>query len=123
MRRAARCLLIALAIATAVGTPDAAAAEEGLTPRLWAVTGVAASDVLHLRDVPAAESKSLAGIPPGARGLKNLGCRRNQPPLEQWARMSQAQRHLAQTKWCRVEYRGQQGWVAARYLKSDDQAR
>ena len=77
-------------------------------------------DVLHLRDVPSAESRSLAGIPPNAHGLKHLGCRRNELALEQWMRMTKEQRQAAQTLWCRVEYRGTQGWVAGRYLKKDD---
>jgi len=85
----------------------------------WAVTGVAANDALNLRDVPSADSRSLARIPPNARGLKHLGCRRNQPPLEQWMRMSSAQRREAQAEWCRVEYKGKQGWVAGRFLKKD----
>ena len=83
---------------------------------------MSANDALQLRDVPSAESKSLARIPPNARGLINLGCRRNQPPMDQWVRMSKDQRELAQTQWCRVEYRGKQGWVAGRYLKKDDRA-
>jgi hypothetical protein len=106
MHRTACSLAAALALLPAV-----AAAQESLTPRFWAVTGVSAGDVLHLRDVPSAESRSLAGIPPNARQLINLGCRRKE------------QRALAQTQWCRVEYRGKQGWVAGRYLKSDDTAK
>jgi hypothetical protein len=75
--------------------------------------------VLHLRDMPSADSRSLARIPPDARGLRHLGCRRNQPPLEQWMRMSQQQRQEAQTEWCRIDYRGKEGWVAGRFLKKD----
>jgi hypothetical protein len=90
-------------------------------PQFWAVTGVAPNDVLHLRDVPSADSKSLAQIPPNAHGLKHLGCRRNQPPMDLWARMNAAQRREALTQWCRVEYKGQQGWVAGRYLKRDSE--
>ena len=101
----------------ALGRPGAAP-----SPPFWAVTGVRANDVLHLRDVPSAEAKSLAGIPPNAHGLKNLGCRYSQPPLDQWTRMNKAQRELAVTQWCRIEYQGKQGWVAARYLKKDDRA-
>lgn len=88
-------------------------------PDYWAVTGVAPNDVLQLRDVPSADSKSLAQIPPNARGLKHLGCRRNQPPVELWARMSAAARRDALTQWCRVSYHGKEGWVAGRYLKPD----
>lgn len=88
-------------------------------PEFWAVTGVSAGDVLHLRDVPSADSKSLADIPPNARGLKHLGCRRNQPPLDLWMRMNETARREALTQWCRVEYGGMQGWVAGRYLTKD----
>jgi hypothetical protein len=92
------------------------------SPPFWAVTGVRSSDVLNLRDMPAAESKSLARIPANASGLKNLGCRNNVPSLEQWMRMSKAERDRGPTQWCRVEYRGKQGWVAGRYLKKDETA-
>jgi hypothetical protein len=120
-----RAAYLAAAVATCAGlviSPPSFAQEHTPSPPFWAVTGVRANDVLHLRDVPAAEAKSLAGIPPNAHGLKNLGCRYTQPPLEQWMRMNKAQRELAVTQWCRVEYQGKQGWVAARYLKKDDRA-
>lgn len=107
--------------ADTIGLAQMAAAQEDVrpSPDFWAVTGVARDDVLHLRDVPSADSKSLAGIPFNARGLKNFGCRRGELPFEQWARMSEPQRRAANTKWCRVEFRGQQGWVAGRFLKED----
>jgi hypothetical protein len=108
---------LGMALVAAMQAPIAAPAED--MPSFWAVTGVSPDDVLHLRDVPSAESRSLADIPPNARGLKHLGCRRNQPALEQWMRMTEAQRQEAQTQWCRVEFRGKQGWVAGRFLKRD----
>src|SRR4249920_2012640 len=123
MTRAALLAVATLAVARSVFSPATSLAQEyAPSPPFWAVTGVRSDDVLHLRDVPSAESKSLAGIPANALGLKNLGCRQNHPPLEQWMRMSQAQRELAATLWCRVEYQGKQGWVAARYLKKDERA-
>jgi hypothetical protein len=115
MDRAWSLTLLGVAVALACGAGEGPRAAP--KPRFWEVTGVAADDVLQLRDMPSADSRSLARIPPHAHGLKDLGCRRNQPPLEQWMRMSQAQRQEAQTQWCRVEYRGRQGWVAGRYLK------
>lgn len=115
MPRSARLAIAVCAIA--FGAVDASAEDP---PAFWAVTGVASSDVLHLRDVPSADSKSLAQIPPNARGLKHLGCRRNQPPMDQWARMNAAQRREALTQWCRVQYHGHEGWVAGRFLKRDD---
>jgi hypothetical protein len=117
MRGAALAIVVLVALISGLAAGRPAAAED--PPKYWAVTGVASSDVLHLRDVPSADSKSLARIPPNARGLKHLGCRRNQPPMELWARMSSAARRDALTQWCRVEYKGQQGWVAGRFLKPD----
>jgi hypothetical protein len=124
MQRAARqaAMLAILSLAALAGLAHQGAAQEELTPRYWNVTGVDGNDVLHLRDVPSADSKSLARIPPGARHLKNLGCRRNQPPLEQWMRMSAAQKRDATTRWCRVEYQGTEGWVAGRFLVGEDKA-
>jgi hypothetical protein len=89
-------------------------------PAYWAVTGVRSDDVLNLRDVPSADSKSLAGIPYNARGLKHLGCRRNEMPFEDWIKLNKEARKAALMQWCRVEYKGQQGWVAGRFLKPDD---
>jgi SH3 domain-containing protein len=89
-------------------------------PAFWAVTGVRSDDVLHLRDVPSADSKSLAGIPYNAHGLKHLGCRRNEMPFEDWIKLSKEARKAALMQWCRVEYKGQQGWVAGRFLKPDE---
>jgi hypothetical protein len=116
-------IVIAVVLIACCGRdPIAAAQEDDVQPHpsFWAVTGVSPHDVLHLRDVPSADSKSLAGIPFNARGLKNFGCRRGELPFDQWARMNEAQRRAANTKWCRVEFRGKQGWVAGRFLKEDD---
>ena len=114
MRRAVLYSLIVSALLINAARPHA---EE--PAKYWAVNGVKSGDVLYLRDVPSADSKSLGRIPPNARGLKHLGCRRNQPPMDQWVRMSEKARHEAMTQWCRVEYHGQQGWVAGRFLKPD----
>jgi predicted Fe-S protein YdhL (DUF1289 family) len=92
-------------------------------PKYWAVTGVAAGDVLNMRDVPHGDSRKLAGIPPNARGLKNFGCLRPEPSLDRWMEMTEAERRNAKLEWCRVEYKGRQGWVAARFLKPDTTAR
>jgi hypothetical protein len=119
MPRAALCILKLALPLSALVFPAAHAQQYSLDPPFWAVTGVRANDVLHLRDMPSAESKSLAGIPANAQGLKNLGCRRDGPSLDQWARMSKAQREVPPTPWCRVDYQGKQGWVAARFLRKD----
>jgi uncharacterized protein YgiM (DUF1202 family) len=112
MHRHKAIVLVLVAMLAGAGRAGAGSKES-----FWAVTGVAGDDALNLRDMPSADSRSLARIPANARGLRHLGCRRNQPPLEQWMRMSELQRREAQTEWCRVEYKGKQGWVAGRYLK------
>jgi hypothetical protein len=119
-----RAAFLTAAVATfAAVAPVLPAAQEYVPiPPYWAVTGVRSDDVLHLRDMPDAESKSLAGIPAGTHGLKNLGCRANLPSLEQWMRMSKAERDRGPTQWCRIEYQGKQGWVAGRFLKKDERA-
>jgi hypothetical protein len=98
---------------------EGAAFAQAEPAQFWAVTGVAANDVLNLREVPNGDAKKLAGIPPDARGLKHLGCLTPEPDLLRWSAMTKAERANAKLEWCRVEYQGQQGWVAGRFLKPD----
>jgi hypothetical protein len=91
----------------------------GDAPQYWAVTGVASDDVLNMRDVPHGDSKKLGAIPPNAHGLKSLGCMRPEPSLDRWMDMTEDEKKNAKLEWCRVEYKGHQGWVAARFLKPD----
>ncbi|HEX2843440.1 SH3 domain-containing protein [Hyphomicrobium sp.] len=92
-------------------------------PQVYRVVGVEADDKLHMRDVPHGDSKILADIPPKARGIKGLGCMTPEPSFDRWADMTPAERANAKLEWCRVEYHGKQGWVAARFLKPDGSAR
>lgn len=130
--RAAIFVMIALAFWPGLAGATALAAEDGPPPAaedaapvndgppvFLAVTGVRSDDVLHLRDVPSADSKSLAGIPPNARGLKKIGCMRVQLSMDRYMYMSKQERNDAQAPWCRVEYQGRQGWVSARYVKEE----
>lgn len=115
IRRAAGpliCVCLGMALA-----PSPAAA--GDPPKYWAVTGVSAGDVLNMRDVPHGDSRKLAGIPPNAHGLKHLGCLKPEPSLDRWMAMTEDEKKNAKLEWCRVEYQGRQGWVAARFLKPD----
>ena len=88
-------------------------------PKFFAVTGVPADDVLNLRDVPHGDSRKLGAIPPDARGLRSFGCLRPEPSLDRWMTMTDEEKRNAKLEWCRVEYLGKQGWVAARFLKPD----
>lgn len=92
-------------------------------PKFFAVTGVPSGDVLNLRDVPHGDAQKLGGIPPNARGLKNFGCLKPEPSLDRWMTMTDDEKKNAKLEWCRVEYHGKQGWVAARFLKPDVGAR
>lgn len=112
--------LVAVGVLAAVLAAGRAVADD--LPKYWAVTGVAAGDVLNMRDVPHGDSRKLAGIPPSARGLKNFGCLRPEPSLDRWMEMTDSERRNARLEWCRVEYRGMQGWVAARFLRPDTSA-
>lgn len=91
----------------------------GDATQYWSVTGVASDDVLNMRDVPHGDSKKLGAIPPNAHGLKSLGCMRPEPSLDRWMDMTEDEKKNAKLEWCRVEYKGHQGWVAARFLKPD----
>jgi hypothetical protein len=116
-RRRTVCLALLAPLAFGLGAETLAHADD--PPKYWAVTGVAKDDVLNLRDVPSADSKSLGGIPPNAHGLKHLGCLKPEPSLDRWMSMTPDERANAKLAWCRVDYRGRQGWVAARFLKPD----
>ncbi|MBB6464457.1 hypothetical protein HNQ96_000304 [Aminobacter lissarensis] len=67
-------------------------------PRSWRVVGVAADDVLNLRENPSPRGFVLDEIPFDATGLRNLGCQDDR-------------------NWCKVRYRGQEGWVNGRFLR------
>ena len=110
MTRTAALAVAALVILAGFGVGHAGAQETSRAqdtfnemPAYWAVTGV-----------------SLARIPFNARGLKHLGCRRNEMPFEDWVKLSKEARKASLMQWCRVEYNGQQGWVAGRFLKPDE---
>lgn len=106
------CTLLATAIAAAV--PVAAEADG---PDTWDVAGVRTDDVLNLHTEPSASSRTIAGIPPDAKGLRNRGCT-GLPTFQQWSRMSEAERaRAARARWCKVEFDGKTGWVAGRFLK------
>lgn len=85
------------------------AAAQGNSPERWAVTGVSAGKTLTMRAQPAPDGKSVGTIPNNARGLANLECRND------------TGKPAAQRRWCRVHYKGVEGWVAARFLKEDSE--
>jgi uncharacterized protein YgiM (DUF1202 family) len=88
-------------------------------PDFFAVTGVAADDVLNLRAGPSAGADKIGSIPHDAGGLRNLGCV-GLPAYGEWERMTEQQRRESRMNyWCKVEFRGNEGWVAGRFLRED----
>lgn len=105
-----------LGIAAALALTAAGALAEADGPDWFRVTGVADGESLTLRAAPGPEAEILGALPPGAAGLRNLGCRGGMSYAE-WAEASAAERAAAaRERWCRVGWRGLEGWVAARFL-------
>ncbi|MEM7319489.1 MAG: SH3 domain-containing protein [Pseudomonadota bacterium] len=93
----------------------AAADSDG--PDYFAVTGVAADDVLHIRSEPLAGSTKIGEIPPDGDGLRNLGCIGGLNLVE-WEEATEEERERGRkTRWCQIEYQGLTGWVAGWLLR------
>ena len=89
----------------------------GIEPR-W-LAGRPDAVLVASRVAPDADSRRIARIPFNARGIKNYGCP-SHVTFEQWKRMTEVQKdRAARSRWCEVEYKGQKGWVAGRFLKED----
>ena len=99
-----------------IGAGAASAEADG--PDYYAVRGVAAGDVLHIRAEPNPQARPVGQIPPQGTCIRNLGCRGGLTFAE-YSTLSpaeQEQRTRAHPRWCQVEYQGVTGWVAGRYL-------
>jgi len=109
LRRVA--LFLLLAVCTVKG-PIADASG----PDFFRVTGVAADDVLNIREAPDAGSAKIGEIPPEGDGIRNLGCQGGLGFAE-WQGASASEREAAaRSRWCRIDYQGIEGWVAGRFL-------
>lgn len=111
-------LAAAISVAALVASAFPSARAEADGPDHFSVRGVAAGDVLDIRAAPAADAAIIGSIPPRGDCVRNLGCRGGLT-YQEFTTLSAAQRQQVQRerpRWCRVEYRGVQGWVAARYL-------
>lgn len=88
-------------------------------PDFYAVTGVAADDVLNIRAEPNAHARKIGAIPPDGTCVRNLGCRCGLTFQEftEFSPAQQAERLRENPRWCKVEYEGVTGWVAGRYLR------
>jgi uncharacterized protein YraI len=109
-----RTMLITAFICLAAGAGTAMAEASG--PDFFRVVNVAADDMLNIRAAPDAGAEKLGAIPPGADGVRNLGCEGGLSFAE-WQTATPAEREAAeQRRWCRVAYGGVEGWAAARFL-------
>lgn len=108
----------ALALALLLQLPSSTLLAEADGPDFFSVTGVAANDVLNLRAGPSAREEKVGEIPPNGTCVRNLGCRGGLT-YQEYSTLSptqRAERLKERPRWCRVEYQGMRGWVAARYL-------
>jgi hypothetical protein len=88
-------------------------------PDFFRVTGVAEDDVLNMRAEPDPQAKKIGEIPPDGTCVRNLGCRGGLT-FQEFTELSEkqkAQRLKENPRWCKVEYRGVEGWVAGHYLR------
>jgi hypothetical protein len=105
---------IFLAAALALMPSLAFAVADG--PDHFRVIRVAPDDVLNIRDAPSARARIIGTIPPDGNGIRNLGCKGGLA-FDDWMRASDAEREAgARRRWCRVDYRGVEGWSAGYYL-------
>ena len=98
-------------------TGSALATADG--PDFFRVKGVAGDDVLFIRAEPNASSKKIGEIPPDGTCVRNLGCRGGLT-FQEFTDLSEEQkteRLKKSPRWCKVEYRGVEGWVAGAYLQ------
>ncbi len=118
-----RLLTAIAASALMLGCGTAAATADG--PDFYAVTGVAADDVLNIRAEPDPHSAKVGEIPPDGTCVRNLGCEGGLTFREftELSPAEQEKRMKANPRWCRVEYQGITGWVAGRYLREGACAR
>lgn len=91
LRRLAAALVLAL---LALGAPPAAAQD---LPARFTVTGVAATDVLNVREAPSASARVLATLPPGGTGVEVVAL-------------------SPDGRWGLVPLREGAGWAAMRFL-------
>ena len=83
-------------------------------PSRLRVEGVAADDVLYLRERPDAGARAVGSLPPGTAGLENLGC------VTARGGQTRPEANLAAAgTWCRVRFRAAEGYASARFLRAD----
>ncbi len=98
-----------------------------LTPpgQSYAVAGgpdyyrIKSDEAVNVHEKHNSDSKILGTIPAGTGGLKNLGCS-GITPFEEWTKLSPEEQSEAKEKiWCRISYKGLDGWAQNKYLAED----
>lgn len=85
-------------------------------PDYFRVQGISAGSALSLRAGPSTDGERIGRIPADVDGLRNLGCIGGMD-AEAWSQATAEEREAAaRTRWCRIDYRGTQGWVAGWFL-------
>ncbi len=111
---------LVLALVTSLAAGALWAEADG--PDYYAVRGVAQNDVLNIRAEPSPHAPKVGEIPPNGTCIRNLGCQGGLT-FEEFATLSPAEkerRARENPRWCKVEYEGDTGWVAGRYLTEGD---
>jgi hypothetical protein len=89
-------------------------------PEYWRVHGVNNCDVLNIRREGNATSEKIGEIPPDAQCIKNLKCTGGLT-LHEFTSLSEVKKEKIKEerpRWCYIEYKGINGWVAGRcYLR------
>lgn len=112
-RRGAAPLVLAFLSLLALPVTPARADADG--PDRFRVV-VSPGSALNLRAGPSTADARIGRIPAAADGLVNLGCEGGLSFAE-WQKAGPEERAAAaKTRWCRIDYNGAIGWVAARYL-------
>lgn len=112
-------LMTALLALSAIIAPTVSLAEAD-GPDYFSVTGVASNDVLNIRETSSANARKIGSIPSNADGVRNLGCK-NGLSYAEWEQATEAERQAtAKRRWCKIDYQGLVGWVAARFLKEGE---
>jgi hypothetical protein len=76
-------------------------------PDAWNIRGIPPGHHVRMHAAPSARSAVVARLPHDAKGLVNLGCNPG---------FADGKPKPRETRWCRVEIDGKQGWISSRYL-------
>ncbi|MCF6272192.1 MAG: META domain-containing protein [Rhodobacteraceae bacterium] len=86
-------------------------------PDFFRVVNVSSDDVLNIRADSNSDSAIIGTIPPGAQGVRNLGCVGGMTFAEYDAATDAERAAGALRGWCNVEYDGVTGWASQKYLR------